>query len=87
MGCICDLMPRIGPRRRPSSKGDERVDYKYGTSRLTVSGSDETRYRIVMMEGLQSVVVITATYSTRCEAQAALNTRAKNMNLEPWRDS
>lgn len=62
------------------------MDYKYGTSRMTVRGSDATRYRIVMLAGLQEIGIITATYSCRCEAQAALNTRAKNMQLEPWRN-
>lgn len=78
------LVSKLWPRKWPAT-GEATMDYKYGTSRLTVRGTDASQYRIVMLAGLQEIGVITATYSTRCEAQAALNTRAKNMRLEPWR--
>lgn len=63
------------------------MDYNYDGSRLTVSEKDG-KWKIVLINkrGDAELPCISAMYCSQIEAQEALNTRAKNLCLEVWRD-
>ena len=62
--------------------------YCYDKCRLTVSEVENGKWKIKLLNrrGDAELPCISATYCSQEEAQEALNTRAKNLCLEPWRD-
>ena len=63
------------------------MDWNYDNKRLMVSEIEAGKWRIKLLgKNNEEYRVISATYCSQEEAQEALNTRAKNYGLEPWRD-
>ena len=64
------------------------MDYCYDKCRLTVSEVECGKWKIKLLNqrGDAELPCISATYCSQEEAQEALNTRAKNYDLKPWRD-
>jgi len=62
------------------------MDYCYDNCRLTVSEVENGKWRIKLLgKNNEEYRVVSALYCSQVEAQEALNTRAKNYGLEPWR--